>query len=208
MELPLVMRITALGHPPILVDPRHNAYDGGPDDDAFPEAPALVLVETQLVGPDAGPAFTLPGRDLDALLWRIGLQAFPGRAAHWLTGLHRVRLTRWPNLTAIDCSFEHVSMAALLANSAFTAAELAEASGCPLGQAHDVINALSLMGVLYVEPAQAEEPVTPAVAPADAVVGASVSPEVTDASATTLEVSPPASTHQSLLSRLRLRFGI
>ncbi|WP_141879311.1 hypothetical protein [Homoserinimonas aerilata] len=201
MPLALVMRVTAWGQPPILVDPRYNAYAGGPDDAAFPESPPAVLVETQLVGPDAGPAFALPGRDLDALLWRIGLLAFPDRVAGWLTPGVRVRLQRWPNLMAMQHSFEDVSMAALLANSTFTVKELAEASGCSFERARSLVNALSLMGVLHVE--SDAPPVTIPASAAEAAFqgGASVSPEVTDA--------PPASPRQpTLLSRLRERFGI
>lgn len=150
MELPIVMRITALGHPPIMVDPRHNAYKADGDGD-LPDKPRLVLVETQVVGPETGPAFELPGSDLDALLWRIGLLAFPDSSAPWLPTGQRQRLRRWPNLTALDCDIEQVGMVAMLANAAFTPAELAEASGRPLGDARSVINAFSLMGLLVPE---------------------------------------------------------
>jgi hypothetical protein len=193
MQIPIVMRITALGHPPIMVDPRHNAYHCA-DAGSLPERPRLVLVETQAVGPETGPAFELPGSDLDALMWQIGLLAFPDRSAPWLREGQPLRLRRWPNLTALDCGFEQVSMVSLLANAAFTPAELADASGQSLGDARSVINALSLMGVLA------------------AVESAGDS--VTQATA---DVSPAASVRpalerrgigQTLLSRLRLKFGL
>ena len=47
----------------------------------------------------------------------MGLNAFDGRAAFWLSPDDRYRLTRWPNLTQHSHNLSHVRMIAVLGNA-------------------------------------------------------------------------------------------
>lgn len=152
---PVLLRLDVVGHGSIAVDFRHHAFHWETPLERFPEDPGAVLVETHPTTADAPAPFDLPGRDLDGLLWLVGQHAFRDRAASWLWGDDRYRLTRWPNLAELPISLEQVRMTAMLGNVAATPAELADAVGVPVGEAQRLINAYSLMGILRSAPAEA-----------------------------------------------------
>jgi hypothetical protein len=122
--------------------------------------PGVIDVETEPVLPGAAPLFESNGRDLDGLLWMIGRAAFPGRPASWLRAGERYRLSRWPNITAFGITAEEVRMTALLGSGSYSATDLALDGGVSAADAQRLINAFSLMGILY-SVAGEPEPVRP-----------------------------------------------
>lgn len=145
---PVLLRLDVVGFGSLTIDFRHHAYEWTTPLESFPEEPDAVLIETHPTTPEAPAPFTLPGRDLDGLLWLIGKNAFPNRAATWLWGGDRYRLGRRPNLDDLPISPEDVRMTAILSDAALTPAELAEAADSPVERAQRLINAYSLMGIL------------------------------------------------------------
>jgi hypothetical protein len=147
---PMLLALEPAGLPPIVIDPRHRAFAWSLPISDFPAAPESVSVATQAVTPDAPPAFPLPGRPLDALLWMIGRTAFADEAAPWLVHGDRYRLSRWPNLTDLPHDSDELTMIAVLANGWASVPELAVATGVPRRVAQRLVNALALMDLLRV----------------------------------------------------------
>lgn len=179
-RVPMLIELGVAGHPTILIDPRHQAYDWALDLEWFPDHPTGVVVSVELVGESAPAPFALPGKSLDELLWKVGRAAFPERLAPWLEDGDGYRLTRWPNWTTLHPDTDHIRQTAMLANSVLTIEYLAGLSGRGIDTTRTLVNALSLMGVLHTIPAAQ---LVPAAAPAALPEG-------------------------SLFQRLRQRFGL
>jgi hypothetical protein len=143
----MTLRLHVADHGIIAIDFAYNAYEWSVSLDDFPRAPESVLVETRPATADA-PTISLPGQQLDPLLWSIGMNAFGDSPAPWLAPDHRYRLRRWPSLTGIAVSLDQVRMIAMLGNSFATADELAAAAQTPASDARRLVNALSVAGLL------------------------------------------------------------
>ena len=179
IPVPIVLRLLVPGREAIVIDFRHRAFSWSGSLRAFPDNPGEVGVETIVVAEDDEPAFDLPGRHLDILLWMLGLRSFENHAASWLHPGDRYHLLRWPNLSTMPHTIDHMRLVALLGNGWFCTDALAGAAGVGRGDAVRIINALSLMGVLESLPAEGpEQPVV---------------------------VTPPA--RDGLLQRLRAKLG-
>jgi hypothetical protein len=161
IPVPMFLRLEADEHPPLVIDFRHHAFEWAVETGDFPVHPLEVLVETEATTAEAAPLFSLPGRNLDSLLWHIGLHSFAGMAASWLRPADRYKLTRWPNLTEHAHTLTQMRMTAMLGNVFLTADELAVAAGVELDEAQSLLNAFSLMGIL--QTSGQELPVTPVV---------------------------------------------
>lgn len=148
IQQPMFMRLEAPGYEPLVIDFRFNAFSWATPLAEFPPHPLAIVVETEPTAADEPPLFELPGRNLDALLWAIGLHSFTGQRASWLPLDERYRLTRWPNLTEHAPTIEQIRMTATLANAFLSAEELATATGSDLRDAQRLINALSLLGIV------------------------------------------------------------
>jgi len=179
-RVPMLIELGVAGHPTITIDARHQAYDWKLDLQWFPDHPTGVVVSVELVGATAPSPVELPGKSLDELLWKVGRAAFPDRLAPWLEAGDGYRLTRWPNWTTLAPDTDHIRQTAMLANTVLTIDQLAGLSGRGADTTRTLINALSLMGILYVIPAAQ---LTPAPIPAALPEG-------------------------SLFQRLRQRFGL
>lgn len=179
-RVPMLIELGVAGHPTIVIDPRHQAYDWALELEWFPDHPTGVVVSVELVGETAPAPFALPGKSLDELLWKVGRAAFPERLAPWLEQGDGYRLTRWPNWTTLHPDTDHIRQTAMLANSVLTIEHLAGLSGRGIDTTRTLVNALSLMGVLFTIPAAQ---LVPAAAPATLPEG-------------------------SLFQRLRQRFGL
>jgi hypothetical protein len=147
MGMPMTLRLDVAGHYPIVIDFAYNAFEWAGSLEDFPKDPDSVLVETRPSLPDA-PAFELPGRALDPLLWSIGFHAFDDGSAPWLVPGFRYRLRRWPALSGIDIDLDQVRMIAMLGNAFATAEELSAAAHTRPGDAQRLINGLSVAGLL------------------------------------------------------------
>jgi hypothetical protein len=147
-EVPMLLVLEARGHGPIVIDFRHTAFAWEVPLDCFPVEPESVGVQTHPVRPGDPALFELPGRNLDALLWMIGLNSFEGALAWWLPADRRYRTTRWPNLTELVHTPQQLRMIAMLGNAFLTPDELAAASGSSPAEAQRLLNALSLMSIL------------------------------------------------------------
>lgn len=176
----MLIELGVAAHPSIVIDPRHQAYDWALDLQWFPDHPTGVVVSVELVGEKVPAPFALPGKSLDELLWKVGRAAFPERLAPWLEDGDGYRLTRWPSWSTLAPDTDHVRQTAMLANSVLTLEQLAGLSGRGIDTTRTLVNALSLMGVLFVIPAAQ---LTPAPVPAALPEG-------------------------SLFQRLRQRFGL
>jgi len=180
LNTPVNLRMDIEMHGPLLIDFRNNAFSWSTPLEYFPVDAVHTRLQTVPTSPDAPPYFELPGQDLDGLLWVIGLNAFGGGAAFWLTPGERYRLTRWPNLTRHSHDMNQVKMIAVLGNANASTAELAAFAGVEESETQRLINALSLMGIL------SRSSATPA---------ATVVPQTA------------AAKRQSLFGRLRKRLG-
>ncbi len=142
---PVVLELSVAGHADILIDVRYRAFHWDIPLDRFPVDADAVIVHTEPLDPDAPPLFELPGRDLDGLLWTMGLHAFGEDPAGWMRHGDRHRLARWPNFTELAHTPEQLRMTAMLGNAFLTAGELAAAAGTGTGEAQRLLNALGLM---------------------------------------------------------------
>jgi hypothetical protein len=148
LNTPLNLRMIIQGHEPLLIDFRHHAFSWSTPLENFPVDAVHTHLETVPTSVDAPPFFQLPGQDLDGLLWEMGLNAFGGGPAFWLSPGERYRLTRWPNLTQHSHTLRHVQMIAVLGNAYASTSELAAFAGVDESEAQRLINALSLMRIL------------------------------------------------------------
>ncbi len=180
LSTPVHLRMSIESHGPLLIDFRHHAFSWSTPLEDFPVDAVHTRLETVPTGADDPPYFELPGQDLDGLLWEMGINAFDGGAAFWLSPGERYRLTRWPNLTQHSHSLRQVRMIAVLGNAYASTAELAAFADVEVSEAQRLINALSLMRILA----------RSAAAPAATMV-----PETAEAK------------RQSLFARLRKRLG-
>jgi len=148
LNTPLNLRMIIESHEPLLIDFRHHAFSWSTPLEDFPVDAVHTHLETVPTSPDAPPFFELPGQDLDGLLWEMGINAFGGEPAFWLSPGERYRLTRWPNLTQHSHNLRQVQMIAVLGNAYASTAELAAYAGVEVSEAQRLINALSLMRIL------------------------------------------------------------
>jgi hypothetical protein len=180
LSTPVHLKMSIESHEPLLIDFRHHAFSWSTPLEAFPVDAVHTGLQTVPTSAGDPPFFELPGQDLDGLLWVMGLNAFDGRAAFWLSPDDRYRLTRWPNLTRHSHNLSHVRMIAVLGNAYASVAELAAYADVEVSDAQRMINALSLMRILTAS----------AAAPAATMV-----PEAADAK------------RDGLFARLRKRLG-
>lgn len=148
LNTPVHLRMSIQGHDPLLIDFRHHAFHWTTPLEEFPVDAVHTRLETIPTSADAPPIFELPGQDLDGLLWEMGINAFDGGRAFWLSEGERYRLTRWPNLTQHSHTLRQVQMIAVLGNAYASTEELAKFAGVELSEAQRMINALSLMRIL------------------------------------------------------------
>jgi hypothetical protein len=180
LKTPVNLKMQIELHGPLLIDFGRHAFSWSTPLEHFPVDAVHTGLETLIAGPDAPPLFELPGKDLDGLLWEMGINSFDGKPAFWLSADERYRLTRWPNLTHHSHNMAQVKMIAVLGNAYVSTSELATYAGVEEEEAQRLVNALSLMRILS----------RSAVAPA-----APVAPEMI------------AAQKQSLFGRLRKRMG-
>ena len=144
---PILISLEPTAHPPIAIDLRAQGYVWATPLNEFPPAPAEVRVGTYPVDSDAP---GLGGRVLgiDPLLWMIGLNAFEGGRASWLRPGDKYRLKWWPEFELLPHTANHARAVKTLARSMMTVDKLATLAKIEVGEAHAVVNALSLMGAL------------------------------------------------------------
>jgi hypothetical protein len=143
---PTVIRVTSPGLPPLTIDCRERVYWWSLPLDRFPGSPPPLSARL-----DRRDEAELPGSagfDAEPLLWMIGTAAFSTAPAPWLGAEVRVRLRRWPNLTALPHDERHIRMLSMLSHAALSAEDLARLGSVSVPTASAVVGALSLMGVL------------------------------------------------------------
>jgi hypothetical protein len=161
LKTPMNLKMNIEMHGPLLIDFGRHAFSWSTPLENFPLDAVHTGLETIPGGADAPPMFELPGKDLDGLLWQMGINSFDGAPAFWLSPGERYRLTRWPNLTQHSHNMSQVRMIAVLGNAYVSTAELAKYSGVDEAEAQKLVNALSLMRILS---RSAEAPAAPMVA--------------------------------------------
>ena len=148
LNTPVNLKMVIESHDPLLIDFRHHAFSWSTPLEEFPVDAVHTGLETEPTSADAPLYCELPGKDLDGLLWEIGINSFGGAVAFWLSPDERYRLTRWPNLTQHSHNMRQVRMIAVLGNTYASAGELAAFAGVEESEAQRLINALSLMRIL------------------------------------------------------------
>lgn len=144
---PILLSLVPAGHPPIVIDLRDLTYDWDVPIERFPIDPGEVLIGTHALDGDARP-LSRRARDLDPLLWMIGLHSFPDALAAWLRPGDKFRLKRWPDFDTIPITPEQVHIVKTTAKALMTAEKLAQKAAVEVNAARSVVNALSLMGAL------------------------------------------------------------
>jgi hypothetical protein len=140
---PVVLTVPVGPRDLLQIDIPRQSFEWATPLDQFPAGATGLTVASH---PAADPSPSLG--NLDGLLWALGNNAFNGTRATWLDEAQRVRLARWPNLPKHMHSMKQMYMLAVLGNAYFTAAELAAAVKGTEAEAHNLINALSLMRLL------------------------------------------------------------
>ena len=138
--------------------------------------------------PERGSLFLTPLKKIEPLQWLAGLRATPGRPAPWVKPDVRFRLKYWPNLAELPHTVTQMSIIARLSHSAMTVEEAARASKADPAQVQNVVNALTLVGLV-------QEDATTRQAP----------PPSTGAKSSVTNAQPPAVS--SLLGRWRRKLG-
>lgn len=148
IENPLVLFLQPQGHGTIIIDLMAHEYSWTTPLSQFPDHPGVVAVGTQPITLNSPSPLQRPGQDLDALLWLIGLAAFPAGRAPWLGADEKFRLRRWPYFEALDHTPEQERIIKVLARGFMTVDKLAQAAKTDRAEAQRVVNALSLMVAL------------------------------------------------------------
>lgn len=161
----LVRRVpgTAMRAGDLVIDPERDAYYA--DDALKPLKAALDQAPSTLRPLDAATLATARQRKphpMARLRWFAGLVATPGELAHGLSREEKYKLARWPQT---EREFpRHFRIATAMMKEAATPADLAKASGVPLDEVIDYINASKAAGWLALErdePPPAEEESAP-----------------------------------------------
>lgn len=148
LEQPVALLLQPAGMPPAVLDLTRHEYVWAHPLTAFPADPGPVLVATQPITPQTPSPIRGAGDDLDALLWLIGLHAFPGSRAPWLGADEKFRLRRWPYFEALVHTDEQARIVKALARGFMTVPKAAAVAKADPAAAQQVVNALSLMTAL------------------------------------------------------------
>jgi len=97
-------------------------------------------------------------RDLDGLLWRIGLEGSDGALLRSLPQQAKFSLKRWPDFGRLAHEAFHFRMAALLSRGACTIEQLAVASNHTSWQARAFVNACAMCDLIRIDAAAVEPP--------------------------------------------------
>lgn len=141
---------TAMRVADLVIDPERDVYYA--DDALKPLKEPLEHKPSALRALDAGALAEARQRKplpLARLRWFAGLVATPGKLAHGLGIDERYKLARWPQT---EREFpRHFRIATAMMKEAATPADLATASGVPVAEVIDYINASKAAGWLAVE---------------------------------------------------------
>ncbi len=148
IENPLVLFLQPQGHGTIIIDLMAHEYSWTTPLTQFPDYPGVVAVGTQPITLTSPSPLQRPGQDLDALLWLIGLSAFPAGRAPWLAADEKFRLRRWPFFEALEHTGEQQKLIKVLARGFMTVDKLAQSAKTDRAEAQRVVNALALMMAL------------------------------------------------------------
>lgn len=144
---PILVSLVPPNLPPIVIDLRYLTYDWDVPISRFPKDPGPVQVGTHFLDDDPR-EISSRAVDVDPLLWMIGLHAFAGERASWLRAGDKYRLKRWPDFALVPCTPDQQRVVKTLAQGLMTAEKAAQKAKVTESIAHDVVNALSLMGAL------------------------------------------------------------
>ncbi|CAN5316173.1 hypothetical protein BH10ACT7_BH10ACT7_14260 [soil metagenome] len=168
---PILISLEVSGHGTFAIDPRSNTYVWSAPTGAsvfpfeqFPTFPQSVRVTTYPVELDS-PGLVGTAFGVDALFWMIGLNAFAGAPASWLRPSDKYRLKWWPAFDLLPHTVDQARAVKTLAKSMMSVEKLAKLARVPVPAAHDVVNALSLMGALRRLEASNSAPLLPPVPP-------------------------------------------
>jgi hypothetical protein len=144
---PILVSLVPTGLPPIVIDLRYMTYDWDLPMARFPTDPGAVEVGTHYLEDDTR-ELSARALDVDPVLWMIGLNGFRGERASWLRPGDKYRLKRWPDLGLMPHTAEQQRVVKTLAQGLMTVEKAAQKAKVHEGIAHDVANALSLMGAV------------------------------------------------------------
>ncbi|PKI90249.1 hypothetical protein CW368_10750 [Actinomycetales bacterium SN12] len=147
----LMLEVVADGDDPLVIDVGDRTFWWHLPLSDFPaKVRSLAITPVDARSYDPGGA----GHDLEPLLWQVAHASFDGGRARWLKPGDRYKLRRWPNLTALPHDSEQVRAMSLLGQAALTAEEFSSVADIDEADAVRLLSALSLMGLLRVQPAR------------------------------------------------------
>jgi hypothetical protein len=97
-------------------------------------------------------------RDLDGLLWRLGLEGNDGTLLSGLPESAKFHLKRWPDFGRLAHQAFHFRMAALLSRGAYTIEELAAASKHVEDDVRAFVNACAMCDLIRIDPVVVDPP--------------------------------------------------
>lgn len=147
MPHPPLLEVRPAGFTPIVIDLAAGLYSWDNTLRALPAAPPEVLVR---VHPVSTPGLVASGRTrpVDAVLWLIGVHAFPNGIASWLAPDDKYKLRRTPDLTNLLHTPRHALAMKRLTRGPVTLEKLVDTAGIDPISARQVVNGLSLSGAL------------------------------------------------------------
>jgi hypothetical protein len=148
---PGVFKVTIDNNGPVWIDLRSNTYSSPFPIGEVGTGNNAVRFEAIAVGSDATSPVGGRGQNVEQFLWIAGLKAVNGESAPWVTPGARFRLKYWPNLAKLPHTLSQMGMAARLASGTMSVEDVARACKTEVAQAQNLINALSLMGLLNEE---------------------------------------------------------
>ena len=148
---PGVFKVTIDNNGPVWIDLRSNTYSSPFPIGEVGTGNNVVRFEAIAVEADATSPVGIRGQNVEQFLWIAGLKAVNGEPAPWISAGGRFRLKYWPNLAKLPHTLSQMGMAARLASGTMSVEEVARACKTEVGQAQNLVNALSLMGLLNEE---------------------------------------------------------
>lgn len=145
---PGLLKLTIDGAAPLWADLKTGVYYAPYSLSQIAGPTNVISFERMDDHPDRGSVFLTPLKKIEPLLWLAGLRATPGRPAPWVKPDVRFRLKYWPNLAELPHTVTQMSIIARLSHSAMTVAEAAAASKADPAQVQNVVNALTLVGLV------------------------------------------------------------
>lgn len=145
-----IIRVISHETPDVTIDCERGLYWCEVELDALPRKVRELTVRMQTKQQTSAP--THAGRELQGLLWMLGVEIDFGKPITDVDPNNRFKLRGWPNTTTIRQSDLQVQMTSMLGNAFLTPAELAAVTDSNTFDATRLIAAYKIMGLIVEVP--------------------------------------------------------